>query len=60
MADYLYDKNGFCRAKTRGQQQLCKLGNLDKFDDFCQWLKHDMKCSFAGKRVSKKGEIVDA
>ena len=59
MAEYIYNKNGYCRAKNREAQKVCKLGHLDKFDEHCQFMRYDMKCQFAGKRVNKKGEIVD-
>jgi hypothetical protein len=58
MAAYIWDKKGFCRAKTRNQQKICRLGDLDKFDDHCQFMMPDLSCSLAGKQVNGKGEVV--
>lgn len=58
MAEYLWDKEGQCRAKTREQQHLCKLGSLDKFDDYCQFMKHDFSCQFSGKKLTIRVELL--
>lgn len=58
MAEYIYNRDGYCRAKTKRAQFLCKLGHQDEFDEHCQFMRWDKRCQFAGKHVNKKGEIV--
>jgi hypothetical protein len=47
MAKHIIDSKGFCRAKTREQQKLCKIGALDRFDDHCQYMGENFKCNLA-------------
>lgn len=62
MAKNLYRKNiagdWECRATTREQQKLCRLGHLDKYDDSCQFMGHGCICNLGGLVQNDKGELV--
>ncbi|MGB3222502.1 MAG: hypothetical protein WBB23_06855 [Desulforhopalus sp.] len=62
MAENLYFKNSNgkweCRAQTRKEQELCSLGQLDKYDDHCQFMGHGCICNLGGLAPDEKGFLV--